>query len=154
MIRAAHSYPEAVAVSCRCDSYLHGRKIRSFARGARPLIEAVDPERVHLAMYMLEDVRGAQPSLQLVSRDVVQKGVLFEQVGGTGVLVDSCWNARVRSKGLALILNSSLVDCHQGDHTTVTSAAGPDSLDDEHIRFRRFVASFIPPSLQKPRLEA
>jgi hypothetical protein len=154
MLLAVQSHPRAMSVSCRADHYYNGKKVYAFDRGSLPFLEAVAPEHVHLAMYLLEDVGGAPPSLQMISRDVVREGVLFEEVDGMRTLVDSCWNARVRSLGASLILNAALIDWNQGTHKTETSGQDPEILDQEFVRFRRFVVPFIPPSVCRPPLSA
>lgn len=154
MIAAARAYPEAVSVTCRADYYLNGALSSAYKRGNRPLLETISRDQVHLAMLTLQDVGGAQPSLQMVSRRICEQGIFFEEIDGMRSLVDSCWNARVRAIGPSLILNESLVEWHQGQHPTETSTRDLDQLDEEFIRFRPFVYGFIPAHVKRPSLDS
>lgn len=153
MIRVARLHPQAVAVCCRPDHYIDGVPRRAYTRGAHPYVEAVDPRHVHLAMYLLEDVGGSIPSCQMVSRAVIASGALYADDGFPS-LYDACWFARVRQLGLGLIVNEALVEWHQGRHESLTRMMELGALAEQYIQFRSFVEPFIPPSVERPRLEA
>jgi hypothetical protein len=112
--RIVKERPDVVAVSCACENLVDGRLVEPFCRRDRPLLEQIDSSNALLAMYILDEASWALPTQQLVHRSVIDAGVLFEMAPGINTLVDSWFNARVHSRGAALVYNSPLVEWHQG----------------------------------------
>lgn len=146
--------PHAVAASCRSDHYVDGTLRRAFVQGARPYLESLRDDQRTLAMYIMKDVGGSLPTEQFVHRRVIESGIVLADEDRFKVLVDSCWNARVRAFGPTLIVNDALVEWHQGRHETVTSTSAKDSLDAEFINFRSYVKNYVPASTTAPPLAA
>jgi len=154
MVAAAEHLEKVVLVTCRADYYSDGKLTKRFTRGRLPLIERIDRNEVHLAMYLLEDLGGSLPSQQMIHRSVIDGGCLLEKVEGIQMIMDSCWNTKVRALGETLILNEALTEWHQGAHETITSTVPQSMLDDEFVLFRRYVRGFIPAAAKAPPLDA
>jgi hypothetical protein len=69
------------------------------------------------------------------ARSVVEGGVLFDKAPGIDSLYDSWFNARVCARGATLAYNLPLVEWHQGQHETTTSAITDDQLTEEFLAF-------------------
>ena len=146
--------PGVIAVSCACENFVHGKLVRPFRRRDRPLLEQIDSSDALLAMYTLDEACWALPTQQLVHRSLIEAGVLFERAPGINTLYDSWFNARVHSRGSALVYNSPLVEWHQGQHETTTSALTEDDLTGEFLAFRKLLLSLMPKNVSRPDLRS
>ena len=142
--------PGVVAVSCAFERFVDGRLVGPFCQRDRALLEQIDSTDALLAMYILDEACWALPTQQLVRRSVIETGVLFERAPGIDTLYDSWFNARVHSRGAALVYNSPLVEWHQGQHETTTSAITEDDLTAEFLAFRKLPLSLIPNTVSPP----
>jgi glycosyltransferase involved in cell wall biosynthesis len=144
----------AIAVSCACETFLDGKLVGPFNRRDRAVLEQMEPGDALLAMYILEEAGWALPTQQMVHRSVVDGGVLFEKPPGINTLYDSWFNARVCARGSTLAYNLPLVEWHQGQHETTTSAITDDQLTEEFLAFRRLVRPLVPKDRNPPSLES
>jgi len=140
-----------VMVSCLADHYVNNVRVRSDPRGKRPRLEILPRTYILLSMY-LQDVDVGIPTQVMVRRSIIDGGVLFEDVPGFVSGVDSWWFTRVLQHGDLLFLNELLVEQHQGEHESVTSAARAEALDSEMQQYRRMVFPMIDPALHPPSL--
>ena len=147
-------YHNTVAVSCACENFLDGKLVKPFERRDRAVLEQIEPGDALLAMYVLDESGWALPTQQMVHRSVVNAGVLFEKAPGINTLYDSWFNARVRAKGATLVYNLPLVEWHQGQHETTTSAITDEQLTAEFLAFRRLVLPLIPKDRNPPSLKS
>jgi glycosyltransferase involved in cell wall biosynthesis len=147
-------YRDAIAVSCACEHVLDGKLVVPFDRRDRAVLEQMDPGDALLAMYILDEAGWALPSQQMVHRSVVDAGVFFEKASGINTLYDSWFNARVCARGATLVYNLPLVEWHQGQHETTTSAITDDQLTAEFLAFRRLVLPLVPKDRKPPSLES
>lgn len=152
--RIVKERPSVFAVSCACEKYIDGRLAESFNRRDRALLEQIDSTDALLAMYMLDEACWALPTQQLVHRSVVDAGVLFERPCGIKTLYDSWFNARVHSRGAALVYNAPLVEWHQGQHETTTSEVTEDDLTVEFLALRKLILSLLPRAVKRPDLRS
>src|SRR5262245_2071819 len=90
----------------------------------------------------------------MVHRSVVDGGVLFEKAAGIDTLYDSWFNARVCARGATLVYNLPLVEWHQGQHETTTSAITDNQLGEEFLAFRRLVLPLVPQDRNPPSLKS
>jgi glycosyltransferase involved in cell wall biosynthesis len=153
LARIVNERPDVVAVSCACESFVDGRLVGPFYRRDRALLEQMDSSDALLAMYVLDEACWALPTQQLVHRSVIDAGVLFEKPPGIHTLMDSWFNARVHSRGAALVYNSPLVEWHQG-HETATSVCTEDELTAEFLTFRKLLLSVMPKNLSLPNVRS
>jgi glycosyltransferase involved in cell wall biosynthesis len=144
---------DVIAVSCACESFRDGKLVRPFYRRDRAVLEQIEPGDALLAMYILDESGWALPTQQMVHRSVVEAGVLFEKAAGIDTLYDSWFNARVRARGATLVYNLPLVEWHQGQHETTTSAVSEDELTAEFLAFRRLVLPLVPKDREPPDLK-
>jgi hypothetical protein len=105
-------------------------------------------------MYILDEAGWALPTQQMVHRSVVEGGVLFDKAPGIDTLYDSWFNARVCARGATLAYNLPLVEWHQGQHETTTSAITDDQLTEEFLAFRRLVLPLVPKDRNPPSLKS
>jgi glycosyltransferase involved in cell wall biosynthesis len=147
-------YPDVVAVSCACEHVLDGKLVGPFDRRDRAVLEWMEPGDALLAMYILDEAGWALPTQQMVHRSVVDAGVLFEKAPGINTLYDSWFNARVCARGPTLVYNLPLVEWHQGQHETTTSAITNDRLTAEFVAFRRLVLPLVPNDRNPPSLKS
>jgi glycosyltransferase involved in cell wall biosynthesis len=147
-------YRNAIAVSCACETFVDGRLVAPFYRRDRAVLEQMEPGDALRAMYILDEAGWALPTQQMVHRSVVHAGVLFEKVSGINTLYDSWFNARVCARGATLAYNLPLVEWHQGQHETTTSAISDDQLTKEFLAFRRLVRPLVPKDRNLPSLES
>jgi glycosyltransferase involved in cell wall biosynthesis len=147
-------YRNAIAVSCACETFLDGKLVAPFYRRDRAVLEQMEPGDALLAMYILDEAGWALPTQQMVHRSVVDAGVLFEKPPGINTLYDSWFNARVCARGATLACNLPLVEWHQGQHETTTSAITDDQLTEEFLAFRRLVRSLVPKDRNPPSLKS
>jgi len=153
LARIVRTYRNVVAVSCACEHFVEGKLIKPFRRRGRPVLERIEPGDALLAMYILDESGWALPSQQMVHRSVVDAGVLFEKAPGIHTLYDSWFNARVRARGATLVYNLPLVEWHQGQHETTTSAITGDELTEEFLAFRRLIFPLVPKGQKPPDLK-
>jgi glycosyltransferase involved in cell wall biosynthesis len=153
LARIVRKYRNVIAVSCACEHFVDGKLIRPFYRRGRPVLERIEPGDALLAMYILDESGWALPSQQMVHRSVVDAGVLFEKAPGINTLYDSWFNARVRAQGATLVYNLPLVEWHQGQHETTTSAITGDELTAEFLAFRRLIFPLVPEGQKPPDLK-
>jgi hypothetical protein len=113
----------------------------------------MEPGDALMAMYILDEAGWALPTQQMVHRSVVDAGVLFEKAPGIHTLYDSWFNARVRARGATLVYNLPLVEWHQGQHETTTSAITDDQLTAEFLAFRKLVLPLVPKDRKPPSLK-
>jgi glycosyltransferase involved in cell wall biosynthesis len=146
--------PDVIAISCACEQFVDGKLAKPFRRRDRPVLEHMDPRNALLAMYILDESGWALPTQQMVHRSVIDGGVLFEKAPGINTLYDSWFNARVRARGETLVYNLPLVEWHQGQHETTTSAITDDQLTLEFLAFRRLVLSLMPNDRDTPSLKS
>jgi glycosyltransferase involved in cell wall biosynthesis len=146
-------YRDAIAVSCACENFLDGKLVGPFSRRDRALLERIESGDALLAMYILDEAGWALPTQQMVHRSVVDAGVLFEKPPGVNTLYDSWFNARVCARGATLAYNLPLVEWHQGQHETTTSAITDDQLTEEFLAFRRLVRPLVPNDRNPPNLK-
>lgn len=146
--------PGVVAVSCACDKFVDGRLVAPFHRRDRALLEQINSSDALLAMYILDEACWALPTQQLVHRSVIDAGVLFEKAPGLTTMYDSWFNARVHARGAALVYNSALVEWHQGEHETTTSAVTEDDLTAEFLAFRKLLLLVMPNHLRPPDIRS
>jgi glycosyltransferase involved in cell wall biosynthesis len=144
----------AIAVSCACETFLDGKLVGPFNRRDRAVLEQMEPGDALLAMYILDEAGWALPTQQMVHRSVVDGGVLFEKAPGINTLYDSWFNARVCARGATLAYNLPLVEWHQGQHETTTSAITDDQLTEEFLAFRRLVLPLVPKDRSPPGLKS
>ena len=154
LARIAREYPDAIAVSCACENFLDGKLVRPFDRRDRALLEKIESGDALLAMYILDEAGWALPTQQMVHRSVGYGGVLFEKPPGINTLYDSWFNARIRARGTTLTYNLPLVEWHQGQHETTTSAITDDQLTEEFLAFRRLVLPLVPKDRNPPTLKS
>jgi glycosyltransferase involved in cell wall biosynthesis len=154
LARVVRAYPNAIAVSCACETFLDGKLVGPFYRRDRAVLEQMEPGDALLAMYILDEAGWALPTQQMVHRSVVDAGVLFEKAPGINTLYDSWFNARVYARGATLACNLPLVEWHQGQHETTTSAITDDQLTEEFLAFRRLVQPLVPKDRNPPSLES
>jgi glycosyltransferase involved in cell wall biosynthesis len=147
-------YRNVIAVSCACESFFDGRLIAPFYRRDRAVLEQMEPGEALLAMYILDEAGWALPTQQMVHRSVVDAGVLFENAPGIKTLYDSWFNARVCARGATLACNLPLVEWHQGQHETTTSAITDDELTEEFLAFRTLIRPLVPKNRNPPSLKA
>jgi glycosyltransferase involved in cell wall biosynthesis len=147
-------YRGATAVSCACEHFLDGKLVGSFDRRDRAVLEQMEPGDALLAMYILDEAGWALPTQQMVHRSVVDAGVLFAKASGINTLYDSWFNARVCARGPTLVYNLPLVEWHQGQHETTTSAITDDALTAEFLAFRRLVLPLVPKDRNPPSLKS
>jgi glycosyltransferase involved in cell wall biosynthesis len=145
---------DVIAVSCACEQFVDGKLAKPFSRRDRPILEHMDSANALLAMYILDESGWALPTQQMVHRSVVDARVLFEKAPGINTLYDSWFNARVRARGPTLVCNLPLVEWHQGQHETTTSAITDDQLTSEFLAFRRLVLSLMPNMRNTPSLNS
>jgi hypothetical protein len=145
---------DVIAVSCACEQFVNGKLAKPFSRRDRPVLEHMESVNALLAMYILDESGWALPTQQMVHRSVVDAGVLFEKAPGINTLYDSWFNARVRARGPTLVCNLPLVEWHQGQHETTTSAITDDQLTSEFLAFRRLVLSLMPNDSDTPSLKS
>jgi len=69
-------------------------------------------------------------------------------------LYDSWFNARVCARGATLVYNLPLVEWHQGQHETTTSAITDDQLTKEFLAFRRVIRPLVPKDRNPPSLKS
>jgi glycosyltransferase involved in cell wall biosynthesis len=146
-------YRGAIAVSCACEHFMDGKLVAPFNRRDRAVLEQMDPGDALLAMYILDEAGWAPPTQQMVRRSVVDAGVLFEKAPGIDTLYDSWFNARICAQGPILAYNAPLVEWHQGQHETTTSAISDDQLTEEFLAFRRLVRPLVPKDRNAPSLK-
>jgi glycosyltransferase involved in cell wall biosynthesis len=146
-------YRDAIAVSCACEHFSDGKLVAPFDRRDRAVLEQMTPGDALFAMYILDEAGWAPPTQQMVHRSVVDAGVLFEKAPGINTLYDSWFNARVCARGPILTYNVPLVEWHQGQHETTTSAITDDELTEEFLAFRRLVLPLVPKDRKPPSLE-
>jgi len=91
----------------------------------------MEPGDALRAMYILDEAGWALPTQQMVHRSVVHAGVLFEKVSGINTLYDSWFNAESAREAATLAYNLPLVEWHQGQHETTTSAISDNQLTKE-----------------------
>jgi glycosyltransferase involved in cell wall biosynthesis len=154
LARIVKERPGVVAVSCACENYVDGRLVGPFHRRDRALLEQIDSGNALLAMYVLDEACWALPTQQLVHRSVIDAGVLFEGAPGIVTLYDSWFNARVHSRGTALVFNGPLVEWHQGQHETTTATVTEDDLTTEFLAFRKLLLSVMPKDVSPPYLRS
>jgi len=148
-------YPSAIAVSCACENFQDGKLVGPFYRRDRAVLEQLEPGDALLAMYILDESVWALPTQQMVHRSVIDADVLFEEVpGAISALNDSWFNARVCACGSILVYNVPLVEWHQGQHATWTSALTQDQLAAEFLAFRRLVLPLVPKDRTPPTLKS
>src|SRR5262245_27849782 len=90
----------------------------------------------------------------MVHRSAVERGVLFEKAPGINTLYDSWFNVNVCALGTTLIYNLPLVEWHQGQHETTTSAITDDQLTEEFLALRRLVLPLVPSDRNPPSLKS
>jgi glycosyltransferase involved in cell wall biosynthesis len=146
-------YPHTIAVSCACEQFLDGKLVGRFDRRDRAVLEQMEPGDALLAMYILDEAGWALPTQKMVHRSVVERGVLFEKAPGINTLYDSWFNVSVYALGSTLIYNLPLVEWHQGQHETTTSAITDDQLTEEFLAMRRLVLPLVPKDRNPPSLE-
>jgi glycosyltransferase involved in cell wall biosynthesis len=147
-------YPHTIAVSCACEQFLDGKLVGRFDRRDRAVLEQMEPGDALLAMYILDEAGWALPTQKMVHRSVVERGVLFEKAPGINTLYDSWFNVSVYALGSTLIYNLPLVEWHQGQHETTTSAITDDQLTEEFLALRRLVLPLVPKDRNPPSLES
>jgi glycosyltransferase involved in cell wall biosynthesis len=146
-------YRDAIAISCACEHFVNGKLVGPFDRRDRAVLEQVDPGDALFAMYILDEAGWAPPTQQMVRRSVIDAGVLFERAAGIKTLYDSWFNARVCERGPTLVYNVPLVEWHQGQHGTTTSAITDEELTKEFLAFRRLVLPLVPKDRKPPSLK-
>jgi Glycosyl transferase family 2 len=144
----------AIAVSCASENFLDGKLVRPFDRRDRAVLERMEPSDALIAMYILDEAGWAPPTQQMVHRSVVDGGVLFEKPPGINTLYDTWFNARVNARGPTLVYNLPLVEWHQGQHETTTSAITDDQLTAEFLAFRRLVLPLVPKDRHPPSINS
>jgi glycosyltransferase involved in cell wall biosynthesis len=147
-------YPRTIAVSCACEQFLDGRLVGRFDRRDRAVLEQMEPGDALLAMYILDEAGWALPTQKMVHRSVVERGVLFEKAPGINTLYDSWFNVNVYALGTTLIYNLPLVEWHQGQHETTTSAITDDQLTEEFLALRRLILPLVPSDRNPPSLKS
>ena len=147
-------YPRTIAVSCACEQFLDGKLVRRFDRRDRAVLEQMESGDALLAMYILDEAGWALPTQKMVHRSVVERGVLFEKAPGINTLYDSWFNVSVCALGSTLIYNLPLVEWHQGQHETTTSAIADDQLTEEFLALRRLVLPLVPKDRHPPSLKS
>jgi glycosyltransferase involved in cell wall biosynthesis len=146
-------YRDVVAVSCACEHFLDGKLVGPFDRRDRAVLEQMEPGDALLAMYILDEAGWALPTQQMVHHSVVDAGVLVEKAPGIDTLYDSWFNARVCARGETLVCNLPLVEWHQGQHETTTSAITDNQLTAEFLAFRKLVLPLVPKDRKPPSLK-
>jgi glycosyltransferase involved in cell wall biosynthesis len=146
-------YRDAIAISCACEHFVNGKLVGPFDRRDRAVLEQMDPGDALFAMYILDEAGWAPPTQQMVRRSVIDAGVLFERAAGIKTLYDSWFNARVCERGPTLVYNVPLVEWHQGQHGTTTSATTDEELTKEFLAFRRLVLPLVPNDRKPPSLK-
>ena len=154
LAQIVRQYRNAIAVSCACETFVDGKLREPFDRRDRAVLEQIEPGDALLAMYILDEAGWALPTQQMVHRSVVDAGILFEKPPGINTLYDSWFNARVLARGTALVYNLPLVEWHQGQHETTTSAITDDQLTAEFLAFRRLVLPLVPKGRNPPSLKS
>jgi glycosyltransferase involved in cell wall biosynthesis len=147
-------YPRTIAVSCACEQFLDGKLVGRFDRRDRAVLEQMESGDALLAMYILDEAGWALPTQKMVHRSVVERGVLFEKAPGINTLYDSWFNVSVCALGTTLIYNLPLVEWHQGQHETTTSAISDDQLTEEFLSLRRLVLPLVPRDRHPPSLKS
>jgi glycosyltransferase involved in cell wall biosynthesis len=147
-------YPNVTAVSCACEHFRNGKLVRPLYRRDRAVLERMEPDDALLAMYILDEAGWALPTQQMVHRSVVDADVLFEEAPGISALNDSWFNARVCARGAILVYNVPLVEWHQGQHETWTSALTEDQRTAEFLALRRLILPMVPKDRNPPSLES
>jgi glycosyltransferase involved in cell wall biosynthesis len=143
-----------VAVSCACEKYVDGRLAGPFRRRDRALLEQLEPGDALMAMYILDEACWALPSQQLVHRSVIEAGVLFEEAPGLKTMYDSWFNARLHAFGNVLVYNRPLVEWHQGQHDTTTSAEAEEQLSEEFVALRKLILSLTARTADVPDIRS
>ncbi len=151
LLASVDKQPTVVLASCAVAEYRDGVCVRSGERPG-PLLVRVPQRYVHLGMYLQEEIGGGVPSQLMVRRDVLEKGVFFEDHPQLKSGVDAFWVARVLQHGDSLIVNQPLVEFYQGGHESVTSSMTDEALDAEFRVLRRIQLPMIDPSLHPPSL--
>jgi glycosyltransferase involved in cell wall biosynthesis len=147
-------YPRTIAVSCACEQFLDGKLVGRFDRRDRAVLEQMESGDALLAMYIIDEAGWALPTQKMVHRSVVERGVLFEKAPGINTLYDSWFNVSVCALGTTLIYNLPLVEWHQGQHETTTSAIADDQLTEEFLALRRLVLPLVPKDRHPPSLKS
>ena len=145
-IKGVASQPQVAIGACLTDRFVNGELAKPAKLGRRAAVELIQHEQAQLAMY-LQDVEIGLPSQVMVRRDCIDKGVLFENVNGIACGIDTWWYARLLEHGDLLLINRPLVEEHQGEHETLTSATSQEAFDEELIAFRRMIHPMINPKL-------
>jgi len=150
LLLAVRGLPSVALVSCLCDSYSHGKRLRNLRRRGRAELELVPQRYVHLGMY-LQDCPCGVPSQVMVKRQAIEKGALFEQVRGIVSSVDAWWNCSVLRHGDLLFVNKVLVEFHQGSHDSITRSVR-DTLEEEYAPVLQWELQHIDRALNPPPL--
>jgi glycosyltransferase involved in cell wall biosynthesis len=153
LARIVRERRSVIAVSCACENFLDGKLVKPFYRRDRAVLEQLESGDALLAMYILDESGWALPSQQMVHRSVVDAGVLFEKAPGINYIYDSWFNARVHARGATLMYNLPLVEWHQGQHETTTSAVAYDERGAEFLAFRKLVLPLVPKDRMPPSLK-
>lgn len=148
MLEAVHGHSVALA-TCLADHYQYGKLARTDLRGNRPRIEVLDRKKSLLAMY-LQDVDIGIPSQVLVNRTCIDHGVLLEESSELILSVNSWWFARILELGDLMMVNEVLIEEHQGQHRSVTSAKSDHELDVEFELLRDLMYPMIDRRLAPP----
>lgn len=147
MLDAVRSAPGVVLARCLADHFVGDRPRRLHRAGRRAELELLDGASARLAM-LIQDVEIGMPTQVLVRARPVRDGVRLEDPDGLVIGVDWWWFARLLQHGDLLLVNRGLVEEHQGDHATITSAASTAFLYQEMRRLRRDIFPLVPPDLR------
>lgn len=145
-VDAVTQQPDTAIAACLTDRFVHGELARRAKTGGRAAVEMIERKKAQLAMY-LQDVEIGLPTQVMVKRDIIDKGVMFEAAAGIACGIDTWWYARLLEHGDLMLINKPLIEEHQGEHETLTSATGEQAFDDELIAFRRMIWPLIDPRL-------
>ncbi|MCB9838735.1 MAG: glycosyltransferase family 2 protein [Phycisphaeraceae bacterium] len=149
MLGAAALCPRAALVRCLTERVINGRSRGCERRGRRATVELIRQREAHLAMY-LQDLDIGTPTAVLVNRRVIDSGVLFDAPEGISSSVDGWWFIRALRHGDLVLVNSPLVEMHQGGHGTVTSDTGDDERYAQFELLRKWLAPMIRPDNSPP----
>jgi GT2 family glycosyltransferase len=139
----AARFPDVGCIACTFDRVTPAGE-QPFRRGRWALLERMPAEQFHRAMYYYEDVGRETPSARLVSRRVIEAGVLFEEPDGIEFLVDVWFNARAAAQGGVLILRQPLLAYHVG-HDAVSTRVSATRQIQEAALLRRYLWGLLPP---------
>lgn len=152
LVAAVHGRDEVALVSCKAARCVNGKVVHEPALPAGSLLTRIPQRYTHLAMYLQDESGGGVPTQLMARRSAVEQGGAWEVPPGIRTTVDSVWTMKLCRFGDAVIVNVPLVEWHQGEHESVTSAVIDAELDAELRTLRRLQREHIPPELNPPSL--